>query len=310
MNNGNTVSVVMPVYNVGKFLEEAINSVLRQNPPPDEIIVVDDGSTDNTADAARKFGGGIIYLKQPNSGPAAARNLGIQHAKSRWIAFIDGDDVWLPWHLNVEFRVISKYPEAALFCGSSVDLDEKVCVPGDEGPLNARIIPLMEFVKHNPVMTSTVLALKEAICVAGGFDTNFRGPEDFDLWMRISKRYPSIYIDIPLVRYRQRAGSLSADDRLFLPQVLSVLDKAFGEDGSLREYAGFKSTAYSRQYLSASLMADARGDRITALRYLFKAYALLHRGKRYPGRIDHKWVSLLFNYLLGRYYRKLKQWVR
>ena len=87
-----SVSVVIPAYNLGSLVARAIESVLSQSRLADEIIVVDDGSSDDTAEHIKKYGDKVKYIYQENAGLAAARNTGIQAAKSDWIAFLDGDD--------------------------------------------------------------------------------------------------------------------------------------------------------------------------------------------------------------------------
>jgi glycosyltransferase involved in cell wall biosynthesis len=300
MNDKPAISVVVPAYNVGQYLGEALDSVMRQIRPPDEVIVIDDGSTDNTPKEAQKFAGRVRYIKQPNSGPSAARNLGIRQSKGDWIAFLDGDDTWLPWHLGEVWKVKTLQPETDLFCGRTAGMNEDIRKPDETGPAKLEDITLVEFVKCNPVATSTAVVRKEALIAAGGFDISFRGPEDYDLWMRIVKKYRALYIDMPLARYRSLPGSLSMDDRSFLPQVLRVLDKAFREEGALREYLDYKNSTYAKQYWNASWMAFERGSRMRALAYLTKAFILLKKGKPYPLDIDFKWIPLLLRYSFGR----------
>ena len=273
MNNGSSVSVIIPAYNVGQYLAAAINSALQQVHLPDEIIVVDDGSTDKTPEVAKSFGDRVKYLRQENAGPAAARNLGLREAKCEWVAFLDGDDLWLPWHLSEAMKVKARHPEAALFCGSTIDIDKDFRHPGQTRPVAARKMPLGEFVRHNPVATSTVLARKDAIISTGGFDPSFHGPEDYDLWMRIAAKYHIICIDIPLARYRNRPGSLSMDDRKFLPEVLKVIDKAYGINGALH-FMRDKGRAQAYQYQSAAWMASERDDNKRALGLLKRSFYL------------------------------------
>jgi glycosyltransferase involved in cell wall biosynthesis len=92
------VSVVITTYNYGRFIEEAIESVLSQDFPPDqmEVLVVDDGSTDDTAERVRKYGSNVRYFHQPNGGQASALNLGFAKARGEIVALLDADDYWLP----------------------------------------------------------------------------------------------------------------------------------------------------------------------------------------------------------------------
>ncbi|OGV85771.1 MAG: hypothetical protein A2340_15445 [Lentisphaerae bacterium RIFOXYB12_FULL_60_10] len=89
------------------------------------------------------------------------------------------------------------------------------------------------FAIANPVATSTVLLRRDVFEAVGGFDEQFRGPEDYDLWMRVADRGTVLKLETPLARYRHREGSLSVDDRKFLPQVIRVIEKAYGPGGVL-----------------------------------------------------------------------------
>lgn len=88
------ISVVIPAYNAGPFLAEALTSVLEQTLPPLEVIVVDDGSDDDTAEVARRFGPRVVLETQPNRGNGAARNRGVRMSRGAFLAFLDADDVW------------------------------------------------------------------------------------------------------------------------------------------------------------------------------------------------------------------------
>lgn len=99
MQRESCVSVIIPTHNRAHCVAEAIDSVLAQYPPANEIIVIDDGSTDNTTDVLDTYSDRITVLHQANAGAAAARNLGLAHARGKWIAFLDSDDVWLDGRL-------------------------------------------------------------------------------------------------------------------------------------------------------------------------------------------------------------------
>src|SRR5712675_1199611 len=94
------VSVIIPTYNSGRLVVEAVESALAQTLAPAEILVVDDGSTDDTRDRLAKFGPPVSYIHQENQGVAAARNRGIRAATGDLVAFLDADDVWHPKKLE------------------------------------------------------------------------------------------------------------------------------------------------------------------------------------------------------------------
>ncbi len=275
-----TISVIIPAYNSARTITEALDSVLAQSIQPHEILVVDDQSSDETLATIATWNQtsalpAITIPQSTNGGPAAARNAGISAATGSWIAFLDADDAWLPWHLATQLDLARQHPEALFFCGQTVDLTscpdpDAIRPPTPAPPLTT--IDLKTFVSHNPVATSTVLVQRTVLLEAGGFDTSFRGPEDYDLWLRIVARGNALLVQTPLSRYRTTVGSLSMDDRLFLPQVLRVLQKAFGPDGALAQHYRYRRRAFAEQYTAASWMAYNRGDRHAAIKLLLRSW--------------------------------------
>ena len=105
-NRQNSISVIIPVFNRVKLIARCINSVINQTYPVNEIIVVDDGSNDGTYDLIRTYFPQVISIYQENKGVSNARNVGIQAAKGKWIAFLDSDDEWLPNKIEKQISFI------------------------------------------------------------------------------------------------------------------------------------------------------------------------------------------------------------
>jgi glycosyltransferase involved in cell wall biosynthesis len=105
------VSCIVPVFNGERYLPEALDSILAQSHRPLEIIIVDDGSTDRTPEIARELDGPVRYLRQPNAGPATARNTGIDAATGDLVAFLDHDDLWHPDKLARQVTRFAVRPE-------------------------------------------------------------------------------------------------------------------------------------------------------------------------------------------------------
>jgi GT2 family glycosyltransferase len=112
------ISVVIPAYNAATTIGQAIDSILAQTYPAHEVIVVDDGSADVTGDAVAAYGNRVIYLRQENAGPSAARNRGVQQARGEWIAFLDADDWYLPHRLLTHAEMIRDQPALDFLVGS------------------------------------------------------------------------------------------------------------------------------------------------------------------------------------------------
>jgi cellulose synthase/poly-beta-1,6-N-acetylglucosamine synthase-like glycosyltransferase len=196
-------------------------------------------------------------------------------AKGEWIAFLDADDCWFPRRLEAQMAAAERYPEVALWCGESVRFE------GEAGDVlatsvpraDSREIPLMELAERNPIATSTVLVRKAVLENAGGFDPQFRGPEDYDLWLRVAARARLRFLACPLAAYRYQPGSLSTDDRRFLRQVVGVLRKAYGIGGALHGRPGFRR-AVCYHYLACAWMAAGRGARAAALRLWAESFLI------------------------------------
>ena len=241
---------------------EALDSVKAQSYTDYEIIVVDDASSDDTLAVVREAlppsaNHRIIDIPS-NGGPAATRNAGIASARGEWIAFLDGDDVWLPWRLEFQLDIAETHEGVEALCGNVSEMSDEVSAPVAEGRAAYTELDARSFAIRNRVATSTVLVRRQAVLDVGGFDPAFRGPEDYDLWVRLAARRPWVKCNDPLSRYREVQGSLSRSDMTFLPQVLRVLDKAYGPGGAL-EGVPAKRRAQAYQYLCAAWMAAERG---------------------------------------------------
>ena len=269
------VSIIVPACNASGFIRRALES-LGAGKDVFEAIVVDDGSTDDTAAVARSWfaergiNGRVMSLGR-NRGPAAARNHGIAQARGDWVAFLDADDGWLTGKLELQSALARQNPEIALWCG------ETCHAMAARAPAEAEWneLALQDFAQGNPVATSTVLVKAGAIRSVGGFDESFRGPEDYDLWIRMAGRFRLARIAAPLAWRGERRRSLSSDDRTFLPEAMRVLDKAFGADGAFANHPEWKRAALSNQYWNASWMAFCSGARGRAIRHLTVSYTHL-----------------------------------
>ena len=224
------VSVIVPAYDVTDFIGDALNSVLAQNFKDYEIIVVNDGSpdTEGLERTLAPYMSRIVYLKQENRGVSAARNTAIRAARGSLLAFLDGDDVWLPNYLEVQVALILAdptidvlYPNVLMFGGSSEDGEEFMTICPSKGEVTFERLLLQECNVSN-----CSIARRETLVRAGLFDESLRSVEDFDLWLRVIKEGGQIkYHDTVLARYRRRTDSLTADPTSLCKHILKVLAK-------------------------------------------------------------------------------------
>jgi glycosyltransferase involved in cell wall biosynthesis len=196
---GSLVSVIIPTYNRGWILKEAIDSVLSQDFDDFELIVVDDGSTDNTQDILDGYARDIIVLRQDNRGVSAARNAGIAFASGQFIAFLDSDDLWLPGKLSIQIDFFNSNPDV-LICQTEemwIRNGKRVNPKKRHKKLSGMIF------KHSLplciVSPSAVMLKKSLLDKTGVFDESLPACEDYDLWLRISCKYPVFLIDTPLI---------------------------------------------------------------------------------------------------------------
>jgi glycosyltransferase involved in cell wall biosynthesis len=210
-----SVSVVIPAYNAGAYLHKALESILRQTVPVDEVIVVDDGSADNTCEVARSFGERVRVLTQPNQGPSAARNLGVQEARSELIAFLDADDQWLPEKIEKQLAAMKSAPEAILCYTSMIVLE----MDGSQSLLQACPLDKLRFElrRGNPRLTPTCIMLyRSAFLEVGGFPIDQIVGEDWDLWCRLIEVGPFCIIEEPTAYYQASNTGLSSNaDELY-----------------------------------------------------------------------------------------------
>lgn len=216
-----TISVVLPAFNAGAWIEAALESVLSQDWPALDVVVVDDGSSDGSAELVERRFPQVRLLRQRNSGVAAARNAGVRAARGRWVAFIDADDYWLPEKLRTQMTLLSASPGARLSCtpwfvwtsdephppADWLDVGPPADLPASGFGPSGWIYP--ELLLSCSVWTSTVLAERSLLVELQGFDHDFRVGEDYDLWLRASRITPVLRADRPLALYRQHPGSLT-----------------------------------------------------------------------------------------------------
>jgi glycosyltransferase involved in cell wall biosynthesis len=204
--SGPSVSVVIPTYNYGRFIAEAIESALGQTLTALEIVVVDDGSTDDTETVLRKFGGQVRYVKQLNIGVSEARNRGVDETKGELIAFLDADDIWEPTKLQKQAEQFATDNRVGLVhCGmrefhSTTDKTLGFRVEGSDGQVADELL-----VWERPAINvsgSAIMVSRKAIDEVGGFDPRLKCGEDWDLCYRIARKYQVGFVPEPLVNYR------------------------------------------------------------------------------------------------------------
>jgi len=221
------VSVIIPTYNRASLLKEAVDSVLAQDYRNFELIVVDDGSTDQTSEILNAFRREITILRRHNQGVSSARNAGINAASGSLVAFLDSDDLWLPQKLSKQVDFFNANPESQICQTEEIWIRNKVRVnPKKRHKKISGMIfePSLELCLVSP---SAVMIKKSLFETVGLFDESLPACEDYDLWLRISCRYPVHLIDTPLIIKRgghaDQLSRLPGLDRYRIQAILKIL---------------------------------------------------------------------------------------
>lgn len=276
------VSVVIATFNRAHFLPQTVDSLLRQSFKEFELIVVDDGSTDRTPDVLKGYGDRIRFFRQENRGPSAARNLGVRHARGRWIAFQDSDDLSAPDHLQSLFDFIQTRLDHGLVFANGGYLagpqhDRKTIIPPAKSRrLAGSSVTLRDLFDKSIFRLQASLVEKSAFESVGGFDENIRVGEDLDLAMRIWLRYPVAYLDKVVFFYRRHEGNLVGDSELRLTDNIRVIEKLAREFPRAREILGPARIArrIAYRYYRLAKSCWKRGEKEKARRAIRQAVSL------------------------------------
>jgi len=243
------ISIIVPVYNVEKFIKETVASVLAQTYKDFELILVDDCSKDGSIEAIKSFDDSrIILLRQEqNAGAYAARNRGLKEAKGRYIAFLDSDDYWEPCKLEKELAFMER--ENAGFVFTGYEFADENCIGTGKIVRVPHTITYKQALSNTTIFTSTVLIDREKIP-----DNLIEMPdiasEDTATWWRILKAGHIGYgLDENLVRYRRSKGTLSSDKFVALKRIWGLYRKIAGLSviGSAWHFVGWAITAVRRR---------------------------------------------------------------
>lgn len=231
------ISVVIPVYNGQAFVAQAIESVLAQTWPRVELIVVNDGSTDRSAEVIARYADRLVLVEQENQGVAAARNAGIQRAQGDLVALLDQDDWWRPEKLARQAPLLLSNPRVGLV-HTAVDHYDQARQEW-VGPLNPQARPELlvgscfrRLLMDNQIYNSTVLLRMEALRQVGLCDLSIRGNtvQDYDLWLRIARRWELAYVPETLVAFRIHTTQGTWDRRLMLSEEGRLLERILAEE--------------------------------------------------------------------------------
>jgi glycosyltransferase involved in cell wall biosynthesis len=210
------VSVIIPTYNRAGYLTESIDSVLAQEFREFEVIVFDDGSTDNTKEVLAGYGDKIIVLGDINRGCAAARNRAVEAARGDLIAFHDSDDIMLEGRLSAQFKFMKEHPEVAAVSGNiilqgqeQINYLEKCGVDFSDRGWVIFQKPFQKLLLRNFMSNPSTVLWRERFLEIGGIDESLRIASDWDLWLRMARKWPLACINFPCTWFRKHESNIT-----------------------------------------------------------------------------------------------------
>lgn len=257
------VSIIIPLYNLRRYVADTIDSALAQTLDADamEIVVIDDGSTDGGGEIVRQYGPRVQYLRQENRGLPAARNAGIRASHAPFVTFLDADDRILPEKLALQLAAFEAHPDVGLVytgwhyideCGGRLPQRGRSLHEGDVFP---------DLILGNLIHPHTAVVRRDLVERVAGFDETLTSVEDWDLWLRLSQAGARWHcVDLPLAEYRIRHDGMHQNAARMLDNRLRVLGKIFADPDLPVEVIRRRTLAYHNAYLIAACDFFRSGD--------------------------------------------------
>lgn len=254
-----SISVIIPTYNSAAYLNDSIESVLKQSYPVDEILVVDDGSTDETPSIVSAYSNnGVKYIWQENQGPGAARNLGLIHTRGELVAFLDADDIWMENKTRLQINYLLDHPDVGVVSGQKMwwrVSDDKHWMEYFGNIPESRVHHeiLIHNIVGNPSMT---LIRRSVLDIVGNYKTNLRWGQDWEIWIRMASCTRFGFVDEPVIIYRAHADNHSKKDPMQrLDCLLGISQNAIGSSKPVWLRPILLSHAKSKTYFFRSIYA-------------------------------------------------------
>ncbi len=289
-----TVSIIIPVYGVEKYIATAVQSVINQTYKNFEMLIIDDDSPDESVKNCRQFSDPRIkIIHQNNRGLAGARNTGIRHAKGDYLAFLDGDDLWLPQKLERHIEHLEKFPDVGISFSPSALIDEDGNFMGAYLMPKLSNITISDLFRESPIGNGSAAVVRREVFdtikyqdnLYGStedyyFDENFRRAEDLECWLRIAIQTDWKIEGIPeaLTLYRINTQGLSANLLKQFESLEQMIEKTRSYAPTLTSRWENISRAYQLRYLARSAVRLKVGS---------DAVTLIHRS------LSNHWLILL-----------------
>jgi len=276
------VSVITPCLNAARFLEDTIQSVLEQDYPEIEYLVIDGGSTDGTLEILRSHGGRLTYFSSSDFGAADAINKGFRKARGDVVAWLNADDTYLPGAVSKAVKALEDNSEAAAVYGEGYWTRSGGEILG-RYPTTPCALPGLA--RECCICQPTCFVRREAVQAVGFLNPSLRTSFDYDLWIRLAKRYRFVHIPEYLATSRMHPENKTLGQRrTVFTESISVLMQHFG----------YVPVSWIYGYLS--FLSDRRDQFFEPLRNSILVYLLalpvgLGYNYAHPAKYIAEWMS-------------------
>lgn len=297
------VSILVPTYNRRALLLEALDSIAHQSYDDYEVIVIDDGSTDGTAQIFDPPRPKTQYVCQPrNAGPAAARNRGLIEAAGQYVTFLDSDDLWRPDFLQRFLDFFKSNPQLMIAYCRMDNVDQNGnATTGNQRRCYAGKITESLFCSTF-IHTPSVMARREILNEAGGFNADLPVVEDYHLWLRLSLKYEFGFIDEALSLRRRHGGSLSRHHRCRnLAVRATMLEEFYSNPGAQQSVAPDRAKARLARVFTTAATIHFKARRFQ------EARQLASRALHYQSRQMRSYVLAALSTLLTPFSREFQE---
>ncbi|HEY2942614.1 MAG TPA: glycosyltransferase family 2 protein [Vicinamibacteria bacterium] len=283
------VSIVTPSLNQGRYLAEAVESVLVQDHPRLELLVMDGGSTDETQVVLERYQGRLRAVRERDAGQAAAVNKGVRLSSGEILGWLNADDLYEPGAVSAAVAFLQAHPDVALVYGDAVFVD---AADRELGPcVQVRPFTYAELVHVGDFVAQPAAYFRRsAFDAVGGLDESLRWAMDYDLWLKLARRFPVAYLPRRLARYRWTGENKTARGGFARLAELEEVGRRHGAGGlpavfRLEKFALSRRTAAAhwrarRVRAAAAVLADGAWAVLSSLR----ALSVSLRPGRWPAR--------------------------
>jgi len=280
------VTVVVPAYNPGKFLEQTLQSIVEQTYTDWQAVIVDDGSTEDLS-WVPAIDPRVQLVRQDNAGLSAARNRAITESESEYVAFLDADDVWYSRKLERQISLLDGNPRspAAATGFDIIDAEGRIIGDGYGGDDPS----LLRLLRGNCIGVLTVMARRQEIVAAGLFDLSLYQAQDWDLWLKLARRGHISYLADQLAGYRIHGTNMSGNYRRLLREGRLILNRNAAIATSPQE----RSAARDGLKLLEHLCGTQAYDKFRSSRRVVPLLEALRLSPRYTVRALSRYAASL-----------------